>query len=88
MGPWQHLRVERADGIVTVTLDRPDRLNALTFGVYEDLRDLFTTLPHDGDTKVLVLGGAGAASAPEVTSTRSSAPPSTWTRAGSSTSTG
>lgn len=59
MGPWQHLRVERADGIVTVTLDRPDRLNALTFGVYEDLRDLFTTLPHDGDTKVLVLGGAG-----------------------------
>jgi enoyl-CoA hydratase/carnithine racemase len=59
MGPWQHLRVERADGVVTVTLDRPHRLNALTFGAYEDLRDLFTALAREGDTSVLVLGGAG-----------------------------
>lgn len=56
---WRHLRVERADGVVTVTLDRPDKLNALTFGAYADLRDLLTELPHHGDTRVLVLAGAG-----------------------------
>lgn len=76
---WRHLRVERADGVVTVTLDRPDKLNALTFGAYADLRDLLTELPHHGDTRVLVLAGdAAGASAPAGTSTRSSAPPSPW----------
>ena len=50
-----------ADGVATVTLDRPDRLNALTFGAYADLRDLVTELPHRGDARVLVLRGAGRA---------------------------
>ncbi|MDF3290036.1 enoyl-CoA hydratase family protein [Streptomyces silvisoli] len=56
---WRHLRVERADGVTTVTLDRPDRLNALTFGAYADLRDLLPELAQDGRTRVLVLGGEG-----------------------------
>lgn len=58
-GQWKHLRVERAGGVVTVTLDRPDKLNALTFGSYADLRDLLAELAHDGETRVLVLAGAG-----------------------------
>lgn len=56
---WRHFRVEQHDGITTVTLDRPDKLNALTFEVYADLRDLLTELPHRGDTRALVLRGEG-----------------------------
>ena len=36
---WDHFRFAIDDGVATVTLDRPDRLNALTFDVYADLRD-------------------------------------------------
>ncbi|MEV2276707.1 enoyl-CoA hydratase family protein [Nocardiopsis sp. NPDC049922] len=56
---WNHFDVHRADGVTTVTLDRPDRLNALTFEAYADLRDLVIELPHRGDTRVLVLRGRG-----------------------------
>ena len=35
-----------ADGVATLTLDRPERLNALTFEVYADLRDFFQELPR------------------------------------------
>jgi len=59
---WRHFRFERADGIATVTLDRPDKLNALTFDSYADLRDLLAELPHRGDVRVLVLRGSGRAS--------------------------
>ncbi|MFF3145951.1 enoyl-CoA hydratase, partial [Streptomyces sp. NPDC057927] len=41
---WQHLRCEVADGVATVTLARPEKLNALTFGAYADLRDLLAEL--------------------------------------------
>ncbi len=56
---WRHLRLERDDGVATVTLDRPDRLNALTFGAYADLRDLLAELAREGRTRALVLAGAG-----------------------------
>ncbi|GGO91141.1 enoyl-CoA hydratase family protein [Wenjunlia tyrosinilytica] len=56
---WRHFRLERQGGVVTVTLDRPDKLNALTFDSYADLRDLLLELPQRGDTRVLVLRGQG-----------------------------
>jgi enoyl-CoA hydratase/carnithine racemase len=56
---WRHFRVRRADGVATVTLDRPAKLNALTFESYADLRDLLAELPQRGDTRVLVLRGEG-----------------------------
>src|SRR5947209_6663695 len=56
---WQHFDFECRDGIATVTLNRPDKLNALTFEAYADLRDLLAELPHRGDAKVLVLAGEG-----------------------------
>src|ERR1041384_5991358 len=58
---WRHFRFESAGGIATVTLDRPDKLNALTFDSYADLRDLLAELPHRGDVRVLVLRGSGRA---------------------------
>jgi enoyl-CoA hydratase/carnithine racemase len=58
---WRHFRFESADGIAIVTLDRPDKLNALTFDTYADLRDLLAELPHRGDVRVLVLRGSGRA---------------------------
>ncbi|MFH8410818.1 enoyl-CoA hydratase family protein [Streptomyces sp. NPDC018019] len=56
---WQHLRVTREDGIATVTLARPDRLNALTFEAYADLRDLLAELSRERSVRALVLGGEG-----------------------------
>jgi enoyl-CoA hydratase/carnithine racemase len=49
------------EGVCTLSFDRPERLNALTFEVYADLRDFFAELPHRGDTKVVVLRGEGRA---------------------------
>lgn len=56
---WRHFEVHRADGVATVTFTRPDKLNALTFDAYADLRDLLVELPHRGDARVLVLRGQG-----------------------------
>ncbi len=56
---WQHFDFECRDGIATVTLNRPDKLNALTFDAYADLRDLLAELPHRGDARALVLAGEG-----------------------------
>jgi len=52
---WEHFQFSVSDGIGTVTLDRPGKLNALTFEAYADLRDLLAELPHRGDTRVLVI---------------------------------
>ncbi len=46
-------------GIATITLDRPDRLNALTFEVYAELRDLFPALVHHEPVKAIVITGEG-----------------------------
>lgn len=56
---WQNFDFSVAGGVATVTLNRPEKLNALTFEAYADLRDLLAELPYRGDTKVLVLRGTG-----------------------------
>ncbi|GEB52367.1 MULTISPECIES: enoyl-CoA hydratase family protein [Streptomyces] len=58
---WKHLKVDEDDGVVTVTLARPDRLNALTFGAYADLRDLLGELSREKSARALVLAGEGRA---------------------------
>jgi enoyl-CoA hydratase/carnithine racemase len=50
---------EAPDGVATITLDRPDRLNALTFEVYAELRDLFAALAHHDPVKAIVITGEG-----------------------------
>jgi enoyl-CoA hydratase/carnithine racemase len=56
---WKHFRLEVEEGVATLTLSRPARLNALTFDVYADLRDLLTELPHREDVRALVITGEG-----------------------------
>ncbi len=55
------LRVEVGDGVATVTLDRPDALNALTIPLKEALRATFEGLGDDPAVRALVLTGAGRA---------------------------
>ncbi len=56
---WRHFDFAVADGVATITFSRPDRLNALTFDVYADLRDVLAELPHRGDARVVVIAGRG-----------------------------
>jgi len=53
------LRVEIADGVATLTLDRPARKNALTFELYATLRDWFGAAAEGPDVRAIVLTGAG-----------------------------
>lgn len=85
---WKHLRLTTDDGVATVTLARPEKINALTFGAYADLRDLLAELSRERSVRALVLAGEGRGSARAATWTRSSAPPSRWTPPSSWTSTG
>src|SRR6266550_904278 len=48
-------------GVATITLNRPERLNALTFEVYRELTDLFAALVNEKDIRVVVITGAGRA---------------------------
>src|SRR5438552_13227188 len=56
---WNRFRFAVNDGVATLTFDRPQKLNALTFQVYADLRDLLTELPQRDDVRVLVITGTG-----------------------------
>jgi enoyl-CoA hydratase/carnithine racemase len=49
------------DGVATITFDRPDKLNALTFEIYAQLRDLMAELRRDDQVMVVLITGAGKA---------------------------
>ncbi len=50
-----------ATGVATLTLNRPERLNALTFEVYAELRDVIRALDTEPGVRAIVLTGAGRA---------------------------
>jgi enoyl-CoA hydratase/carnithine racemase len=50
---------EVSDGIATLTFNRPEVMNALTFEVYAQLRDLFEGMRYDEAVRAIVLTGAG-----------------------------
>ncbi len=54
-------RLDPATGVATITLNRPERLNALTFEVYRELRDTFAALDGEPGVRAVVLTGAGRA---------------------------
>jgi enoyl-CoA hydratase/carnithine racemase len=64
MTPYDHLLVERdphLDGLLTVTLDRPEKLNALSVALHDELQHLCAALETDHAVRVVVLTGAGRA---------------------------
>src|SRR5258706_2775031 len=52
---------DQRDGVGTITLNRPERLNAITFEVYRELTDLFASLREETEVRVVVITGAGRA---------------------------
>jgi enoyl-CoA hydratase/carnithine racemase len=46
-------------GVATITLNRPERLNALTFEVYDELRNTFYALHDEPEVRVIVVTGSG-----------------------------
>jgi len=55
----QHFLWQLEDKVATITLNRPERKNPLTFESYAELRDLFRTLSDAEDVRAVVLTGAG-----------------------------
>ena len=55
----EHFAWSFTDGVGTVTLNRPDRKNPLTFQSYAELRDFFYALRFATDVKAIVVTGAG-----------------------------
>jgi enoyl-CoA hydratase/carnithine racemase len=53
--------VDQATGVATITLNRPDRLNALTFEVYQELTEAFVRLDEELGVRAVVITGAGRA---------------------------
>lgn len=52
---------EQHDAVATITLNRPERLNALTFEIYRELTDMFYALREEKDVRAVVITGAGRA---------------------------
>src|SRR6266705_5824168 len=61
MKPVRTFLYQEDGGIGTITLNRPERLNAITFEVYRELTDFFATLRDEKDVRVVVITGAGRA---------------------------
>jgi len=59
--PGTFLYEQDAQGIATITLNRPERLNALTFEVYRELTDTFAALCDERHVRVVIITGAGRA---------------------------
>ncbi|HQR17356.1 MAG TPA: enoyl-CoA hydratase family protein [Gemmatimonadales bacterium] len=53
--------VDASTGVATITLNRPDKLNALTFEVYRELTDTFRGLGKEPGVRAVVITGAGRA---------------------------
>ncbi|MES2901059.1 MAG: enoyl-CoA hydratase family protein [Pseudomonadota bacterium] len=54
-----HFQFAVAAGVATLTLNRPERKNPLTFDSYAELRDLFRALAYADDIKAVIITGAG-----------------------------
>ena len=54
-------QLDSKTGVATITLNRPERLNALTFEVYAELRDGFRALDTEAGVRAIVITGNGRA---------------------------
>ncbi|WP_374582159.1 enoyl-CoA hydratase family protein [Pseudoduganella sp.] len=55
----EHFKFSVANGVATLTLNRPERKNPLTFDSYAELRELFRAMAYADDIKAIVITGAG-----------------------------
>src|SRR5574340_1140323 len=55
------IQITKQNGVATVLLNRPDKLNALSAGMYHELADQFEALGKDDEVRAVVLTGAGRA---------------------------
>ena len=55
------LLVEKRDGFATVTLNRPEKMNALSLELRRAIADTFRMLEEDGEVSVVIVTGAGKA---------------------------
>jgi trans-feruloyl-CoA hydratase/vanillin synthase len=58
---YENIKIERDGQITFVTLNRPEKRNAMSPGLHYDMEDALTRLDDDPETRVLVLAGAGEA---------------------------
>ena len=59
LAPVAGLDVTLSDGVLSVTIDRPDSLNSLTLPVITGIADAMERAATDPEVKVVRLGGAG-----------------------------
>lgn len=58
---YETILVNKQEGVTTITLNRPERLNAFNRQMIEELRQMQQEVKEDGETRVLVFTGAGRA---------------------------
>jgi len=58
---YEYLLLEQAEGVATLTLNRPERQNALSQGLLAELRDALDSIERDPTIRVVLLTGAGRA---------------------------
>jgi 2-(1,2-epoxy-1,2-dihydrophenyl)acetyl-CoA isomerase len=59
--PGNPIRLDRQDGVATITLDRPESRNALTPSLFQELGALFDEVARNPEDRVMVLTGTGRA---------------------------
>ena len=58
---YEQILFEMKDKIATITLNRPEKLNAITFQMYQEIHDTVLRIEEDQDVRVMILKGAGRA---------------------------
>lgn len=56
---YQNILLEKKGGIATITINRPDKLNALNADVLKELRDALKSIREDAEARVVIITGAG-----------------------------
>lgn len=56
---FENILIEQSNGLATITINRPKKLNALNKKTIEELHDAFETLEDDSSTKVIIITGSG-----------------------------
>ena len=56
---YEFILTERLDGVAVITLNRPDKLNALSFGLARELDEALTEYEADDAIKAVILTGSG-----------------------------